>query len=310
MRSCEMIRADDFNVLVEKAMQVDGRTHMRPVVEKELLHYDILFVLDKGGLLEKLTFQGGTSLRLCYGAVRFSEDLDFAGGKQFITADLIEMKNCIEDYIGNRYGLEVNVKEPKEMLKEPKYKEIKVDKWQIGITTSPARKDLPKQKIKIEVANIPAYSRVPQTLRLNYDFLPDGYSDTLVMTESLDEIMADKIISLVSCQSYIRHRDIWDLRWLQQQGAKVLPNYIFDKIKDYHITDYQENLGQMINRIGDIITSQAFHNETSRFIPIDVQERTLQKAGFKKYLTNEIKMLLTNTQSILRGDEDTENYQM
>lgn len=42
------------------------------------------------------------------------------------------------------------------------------------------RKDLPKQKIKIEVANIPAYSRMPQTLRLNYDFLPDGYSDTLV----------------------------------------------------------------------------------------------------------------------------------
>ncbi|HET6629122.1 MAG TPA: nucleotidyl transferase AbiEii/AbiGii toxin family protein, partial [Woeseiaceae bacterium] len=46
----------------------------RPVVEKELLHYDILFALDTEGLLDPLTFQGGTSLRLCYGAQRFSED--------------------------------------------------------------------------------------------------------------------------------------------------------------------------------------------------------------------------------------------
>jgi len=61
--------------LVDQAMKMDGHTHMRPVIEKELLHYDILFVLDKEKLLDKLTFQGGTSLRLCYGAVRFSEDL-------------------------------------------------------------------------------------------------------------------------------------------------------------------------------------------------------------------------------------------
>lgn len=62
---------NDFNKLVDRAMSVDGRAHMRPVIEKELLHYDILFALDKAGLLETLTFQGGTSLRLCYGSSRF-----------------------------------------------------------------------------------------------------------------------------------------------------------------------------------------------------------------------------------------------
>ena len=36
----------DFNALVTRAMAVPGRTNMRPVVEKELLHYDILFALD------------------------------------------------------------------------------------------------------------------------------------------------------------------------------------------------------------------------------------------------------------------------
>jgi len=57
------INNEDFNVLVELAMREKGYSHMRPVIEKELLHYDLLFVLDRQGLLDKLTFQGGTSLR-------------------------------------------------------------------------------------------------------------------------------------------------------------------------------------------------------------------------------------------------------
>jgi hypothetical protein len=68
-----MSDAVDFQALVEQAMTFPGRHHMRPVIEKELLYYDILFALDNENLLDKLTFQGGTSLRLCYGSPRFSE---------------------------------------------------------------------------------------------------------------------------------------------------------------------------------------------------------------------------------------------
>ena len=39
---------EDFNKLVEMAMENSNYSHMRPVVSKELLHYDILFSLDKG----------------------------------------------------------------------------------------------------------------------------------------------------------------------------------------------------------------------------------------------------------------------
>jgi len=72
-----MSEIENFNQLVDRAMRIAGRAHMRPAIAKELLHYDILFCLDKEGLLDTLTFQEGTSLRLCYGASRFSEDLDF-----------------------------------------------------------------------------------------------------------------------------------------------------------------------------------------------------------------------------------------
>ncbi len=110
-----MTEATNFAVLVDKAMALSGQRHMRPVIEKELLHYDILFSLDKEGLLDLLTFQGGTSLRLCYGATRFSEDLDFVGGRNFDRRQLVSMKDCLEHYIGKRYGLEVIVREPREL---------------------------------------------------------------------------------------------------------------------------------------------------------------------------------------------------
>src|SRR5690606_18026308 len=190
------ITKDDFALLVNRVMQDANVTHMRPVIEKELLHYDILFCLEEKGLLDNLVFQGGTSLRLCRGGNRFSEDLDFAGGRDFSSTRLGEMKDCLQDYIGKRYGLDVIVKEPAVLKEDAEYAELNIDKWQISVITAPDRKEVPRQRIKIEVANVPAYTREALPLIVNYDFLPDGYEDTLIFTETLDEVMADKLVSL------------------------------------------------------------------------------------------------------------------
>jgi predicted nucleotidyltransferase component of viral defense system len=304
-----MIEQADFQSLVEAAMAISGHSQMRPVIEKELLHYDLLFTLDKENLLDQLTFQGGTSLRLCHGAPRFSEDLDFTGGHGFSSQQLLEMKECIEHYIGKRYDLEVIVKTPAELKHQPEYRGLQIDKWQIAVMTAPEQKHLPKQRIKIEVANIPSYSREPQALQLNYDFLPDGYSDTLIMTETLDEVMADKLISLINCHNYVRHRDIWDLRWLKQQGAQINMTWLINKLSDYRIEDYLTNLDIMWQRMPEIIHSTAFKNEMIRFIPTDVQERTLAKEKFFDYLSKEIRGLFAEVKQRLNGVSEDE-YRM
>lgn len=291
----------DFSELADRAMAQSGRGHMRPVIEKELLHYDILFGLDRDGLLDELTFQGGTALRLCYGSLRFSEDLDFAGGRDFSRARVDGIRACLESYIGRRYGLEVLVREPDELVDDPGYRGIHVDTWQISIITAPTRPDIPRQRINLEIANIEAYSRKPRSLTLNYDFLPDGYGDTLVLTESLDEIMADKLVSLVNTQRYVRHRDIWDLRWLKQQGATINSEWVANKIGDYRITDYRVRLDDLRTRLPDIVRSTAFANEMNRFLPMEAQKRTLAKPKFLDFLTAEIDELLTSVRDALYG---------
>ena len=50
------MKIDQENLATNKAMQVENVSHMRSVIEKELLHYDILFALEKGGSSRQTNF--------------------------------------------------------------------------------------------------------------------------------------------------------------------------------------------------------------------------------------------------------------
>lgn len=290
-----------FEEQVRLALEQAGTNSQRVVIEKELLHYDILFCLDEAGLLDRLTFQGGTALRLCYGSSRLSEDLEFAGGVDFDAQDLSEISQCVRDYIGTRYGLPVEVKDPKSLLSEPGYEGVRVDKWQIAVTTAPARRDLPKQKIKLEIGAVDAYSREPRSLARNYDFLPAGYQDTLVLTESLAEIMADKLVFFVASEKYVRYRDMWDLVWLRRQDVAFDSNVVAKKINDYRLQNYRELLVSRIDGLEEVINGGKFGSEMRRFVPVDVYERTLGKPKYLKHVELTLSEMLQSLQRDLFG---------
>ena len=293
----------DFEALVDRAMRDPHVAQMGPVIHKELLHYDILFCLNRSGLLDNLVFQGGTSLRLCYGSRRYSEDLDFVGGREFSSAALRDMKTSLENYLVARYGLEVTVKEPSVLKQEPDNSVLNVDKWQISIVTSPGRPDLPRQRIKIEVANIPAYTREVLPLRKTHPFLPDGYDDILIAVESLDEIMADKLVSLAASE-HVRHRDIWDLAWLQQQGAVIQPDLVESKIDDYSVSRFPDLVDNIIEKCPSIIDGGSFQNQMRRFLPVDIYERTLDRDRHREALASSITGLYTELKQRLLDDTD------
>ena len=113
--------------------------------------------------------------------------------------------------------------------------------------------------------------------------------------------MADKIVSLPSCRKYIRNRDIWDLRWLKQHGAKINKEYVMAKIKDYKVDGYLQKLDKMINQLDELVHGKDFMDEMSRYIPIDVQERTIKKAKFLDFLGNEDKLILTDVKKLIEN---------
>jgi hypothetical protein len=303
---------EDFNDLVDLAMANPALSAMRPVVEKELLHYEIFQALDAEGLLKGLVFQGGTSLRLCRGSNRFSEDLDFAGGKAFSADSMQRIKECVEKRIGERFGLKVTVNNKPAKVGEDGIKHVRVDKWWISIETSPENPAMPRQKIKLEIANIPAYTRELVPLRANYDFL-DGMPAVLVNAESLDEIMADKVLafptSLLDNQGQpvgpdsakIRHRDIWDLAWMATRGAKLVPELVIAKIQDYGVVGYPGLLTAAIERIPQIVKSSEFKAQMTRFVDSSTVARTLATDGYADYLATSVRDLFIQMRTTLDG---------
>lgn len=118
----------------------EGMGNLLPVVEKELLHYRILDAMMREGFFSSLVFQGGTSLRLCHGSPRYSEDLDFAGGTSFDMDTLKGLGSCISDSLsGMGDDVTVRVKEPR-----PDADGL-TRRWRIAIRTAGQRKDLPSQ---------------------------------------------------------------------------------------------------------------------------------------------------------------------
>lgn len=96
----------------EIASKVDG-AGLTPVIEKEIVHYEIIRSLGRNGLLQDITFQGGTSLRLCYGSQRYSEDLDFVAGDKFDSLPLDDFSRTLRCDLLRSYDTEVSVREPK-----------------------------------------------------------------------------------------------------------------------------------------------------------------------------------------------------
>ncbi|MEB0141084.1 MULTISPECIES: nucleotidyl transferase AbiEii/AbiGii toxin family protein [unclassified Undibacterium] len=300
----------DFHEMVDRAMSNPALSAMRPVVEKELLHYQIFQALDAEGLLRNLVFQGGTSLRLCRGSDRFSEDLDFVGGRDFSAASMQRIKECVEQRIGARFGLKVMVNNKPAKVGEDGVKHVRVDKWWISIETSPENPAMPRQKIKLEITNIPAHTRELTPLRANYEFL-NGMSTVLVNAESLDEIMADKVLAFPtslldnagqpvgSDSAKIRHRDIWDLAWMATRGAKLVPGLVAAKIGDYGVVNYPGLLDYAIKQLPEIVNSREFKAQMSRFVDSATVAKTLDTESYIGYLAMEVGGLFTQMKAAL-----------
>ncbi len=282
-----MATTASFRDLALRHAHDTGRATMLPVIEKELLHYEILDSLDQHGYLDHLHFQGGTCLRLCYGSERYSEDLDFAGGTAFTAAELAGIGQIIQQGITNRYGVEVRVEPPsKSQQTDP----LTVDTWRISVETAPARPDLPRQRISIQVANVPAHTSQVRPLKVNYPELPASYSQTLVVAEAPEEICADKLKAFIT-SGFIRYRDIWDLRWLSVQ-----PNFNDDQLDTllaHKLSDYQaqERFQTGLIRLRDldlIVNSRDFNVQLSRFLPAPTVARTIARPAFRASLVEEV----------------------
>ena len=251
------------------------------MVEKELLHHDVLREMSGAGLLAGLTFIGGTCLRACYGSPRLSEDLDFTGGSGFNKNDLSALARVLPDRLQERYDLPVHVSEPVKTGG-------KVSTWKLMIETRPGRRHLPAQRIHLDICAIPSHDPRPMMLRNLYG-IDLGTSGLILRAQSREEILADKIIALAFRENRLKNRDLWDIVWLVQQGVILPAALIPVKIADHQRerSNFSERLRERIGNVkADPTTREDFLKEMRRFLPAATVRDTLAQPAWWSYLTS------------------------
>ncbi|MCE5224194.1 nucleotidyl transferase AbiEii/AbiGii toxin family protein [bacterium] len=226
-------------------------------VLREELQKCVLFLLSEMDFFQEGVFQGGTALRIMYGNVRYSEDLDFTFQSKDSTLFLqLEAKvNAI----------------PIKLHKWFPYLPIQKGKWQKQSQTlkryqftSTAEEINANLMLQLEFANIPAYQPIVSTLTWNMVTFP-------LKTKSESEIIIDKIVAF-GLRPYLKGRDLWDLYFLlHEKKIQLQPQEILLMIKQklidygYSLSDYQakflENVS-VLTREGDLILD----HEMKRFM--------------------------------------------
>ncbi|MFK5927452.1 MAG: nucleotidyl transferase AbiEii/AbiGii toxin family protein [Desulfuromusa sp.] len=292
-----------FDRLVSQAISNQGElAPLQVVVEKELLHHDILREMSTAGLLKNLTFIGGTCLRACYGSKRLSEDLDFTGGEDFERESLANLGAVLVDRLQVKYNLPVQVSDPVKT-------EGNVDTWKIKVITRPEQKNLPSQRIHIDICAIPSYDRQPMVLRNHYG-VEMGTSGLIIQAQSREEILADKMVAFALRRNRIKNRDLWDIGWLKQQNIILPLELIPKKLRDHRceVGTFLDLLEERQQRLCDEPTVRHdFIHEMQRFLPPEVVSRTIENDEFWTYLidvfrTESVRVIrsLTTQQNVSR----------
>ncbi len=240
---------------------------------KEAIQLHLLSALSEAGVLRHVVFQGGTALRLCYGGERYSEDLDFVCGKAGSYIDKIEFEKLVERALEtskNTLHREFDVKPDEILLKQPKFPmAIKRDSteiaaWQISVPIAPLQ-HLPKSRIKIEFANVPAYDSGPNVAKAAPGLVQ--IEDVVLTVESANEILADKAVAL-TVRQVLKYRDVWDVWYLTNRlNAQVERDMIARKFADYGTSDVDAKAKQRREELTKASTEKAFLDEMTRFLP-------------------------------------------
>ncbi len=268
-----------LDIVVDQALKNrPDLTSLRTVVEKELIHHDILRIMSENGFLDGLVFMGGTCLRLCHGSVRCSEDLDFAGGAGFDRTGMQGLSNSLSDGLTRKYGVVVSVGDPVRDSGN-------TDTWRIRIQTRPDRPDIPAQRINIDICAIPAREPTPQML-INPYGVDMGTSGLIIRAESRQEIFVDKLVAFAVRRGRVKQRDIWDIGWLHRCGVSPRMDLLRLKLSDHGWNDaaflsaYEERLSDL--GVGRAIRD--FQSEMRRFLA-GGDVAALEEPGYWIWLT-------------------------
>ena len=285
-------RSDDLDAAANRAAAIPGHELLKPVITRELLHYDLLHALQRDGHLEGKAFIGGTALRLAYAGNRFSEDLDFAAGPGFDGTRETGIGATLERAVGERYEGKVGVREK---LRPLSLDGNAVSTWTVLMDTAPDRPDIPTVRVKVDISNVPSYTAASAELATNYEDVAPEHRGMRIATQSAGEIAADKVVSSIATfdRNHPRFRDLYDLTHLAARGETPSADLVRAKRSHHgdHLDDgaYAERRDRFLDQLPDMVRDPRFASEMSRFVPAGALSAMLRSERGLQVIENSVR---------------------
>lgn len=231
---------------IEKYYPESERAFKRNIL-REYLQYKILEIIFNSDQAAKLSFLGGTALRIVYGNNRFSEDLDF-DNFGINEKDFSLLANEI------RKGLEAQgfKAEIKNVFKGAYRSYIKLPEILFDNNLS----DLRQEKIMIQVDTVPHVFDYKKDLKIINKF--DVF--TQIYVTPIDLLLSQKIYAALN-RARAKGRDFYDIVFLLPQTK---PDYEYLKLK-LGINNGQELKAALLSKTADL-DFNALAKDTEPFI--------------------------------------------
>jgi len=291
---------EDLLALVSQAC--GGETGMQSTVLQEGWQMLILYALCDVGLTRSLVFQGGTSLRLCHGGTRFSEDLDFVCSSELDAGAWRDFSLRLAERIAPLpQGDVLDVRPPRAPLaRRSRANHVQLHRWRVRLRLAPREGQGARSLlVNVEVADVPAYD-VEARLASSPILAPamGASAPCLLRVCSRSEILADKVLA-VAGREYIKARDLWDIHWLRHRQVGLRLDWVQAKAGDYSISDLPARLQERCQGIAQPGMRQAFCREMSRFLDHRQAARWLADEAVATALLAEVHDFLRETAAAL-----------
>ncbi|MEI6887406.1 MAG: nucleotidyl transferase AbiEii/AbiGii toxin family protein [bacterium] len=201
---------------------------------REYLQCLILSIIYTSKIGAKLSFLGGTCLRIVYGSKRFSEDLDF-DNKNLTEEEFTTLSEYIKKEL-ERYGFEVEITITKTMVLHCKIKFPKILQMN---NLSP----LESEKILIQVDTFDQkVSYETETYILNkFDI-----TKPIIVTPK-NVILSQKLWTITNREK-AKGRDFYDISFLLQT-TKPDPKFLFDKFNTDNFAGVKKQILEYISNL-------------------------------------------------------------
>lgn len=259
----------NFDQILDFAKKMEVPVEKKRGIVREYLQAKFIAILYSLPKANKLSFVGGTSLRLLHNLNRFSEDLDFDN----LGLSTMEVGALINE-VSRRFkaeGIELELRS--QNTENKAYFDIRFLHLleELKITTNPKEKLM----IKFDYSSFWQGQSSKPVLFNKYGFIEN------IITNNLDQLMVQKLTAYVH-RNITQPRDLYDVVWLYAKGARVdlkfaQANNLLNVVQDALVKFTSEGM------------SNSFKTKLQPFLfnPNDVRKLDLFEDVLKKLSSNE-----------------------